>query len=132
MQESCDVIDQFKRRCSASNSHVWLSAPVQNLNYTTNKVQVRDLCMRTGHNGRLIPFDLNYCKCDRRQMMLVQQCVDGRTQNSFFVYRLSPLFLSDDNNVQAKECSMRYCVTKKEDKGTKRDFCSVYIFCFKS
>ena len=116
LKESCDITDQFKRRCSASNSHVWLTTPVQDPDYTTKGVQVRDLCMRTGRNdGLLIPLDLKYCKCDRKQLMLVQQCVDVCTSNTFLVYRLSPLFLSDADDVQAKSCAIRYCVTGKDE-----------------
>ena len=129
LKENCDVSDQFQRRCSASNSHAWLIA--QHPNHTTvdGGVHVNELCMRTGRRTNMIPFDLDFCTCDRRQMVLIQRCVDTRggsdVVNSFFVYRLTPLFPSGEIEKKAKECTLRYCVTEKRQGNIYR--CSVFL-----
>ena len=75
LKDTCDVTDQFQRRCSASNAHAWLESqhPTQHNTMTNGDraVQVITACLRTAFVTKQVPFDLNYCKCDRREMLMV-------------------------------------------------------------
>ena len=42
----------------------------------------------------------------------MQECKEEENNESFFVYRLSPLFVNKGDNIQDKACALRYCAVK--------------------
>ena len=111
IKEGCTLDDQFTKTCSRFDTNVWLNGS----HPTVSGLTAMEVCVKSSEKSAAALFDQGYCTCERKNVFFVELCNGdggsdtGNEGGEFYVYRLFPLFKSQGNLKDAKDCVLDYC-----------------------